>query len=170
MYRLNTSISSATVLESLTGQDIEDGVIDNPGTPVQIITQIFVESSNSHSISSNPSHTEDGRVSNISDSSVSHDKTINATNIPKENLNDQGNISQGNDVSSLPRKKKIQNSGCLNCNALCSKMLVIFGMCCVIGCYLTPIIFYFYYATQTRGNAETDPEFSLEKNTSVAKV
>ena len=109
---------------------------------------------------------------NISDSSAINDTMINAA---KDNLNHQRCISQNegieNDVALMPLRKKIQrniSSESLRGNALCCKVFVIFGVCSIIGCYLIPVTF--YYVGQARGNPETNPEFSNEKNTSTAKV
>ena len=161
-------------IETLTIEDgIEDDVNNNLGVPVvHTITRIFVETSNGHSITTN--QMENG--SSISDSSALHDTIINADNTTKDNLNHQRYISQDegieNNVTSMPIRKKIQrniSSGSLNSrNALCCKVLVIFGVCCIIGCYLIPITL--YYVGQTRDNPETAPEFSHEKNSSTAKV
>ena len=96
---------------------------------------------------------EDG--SNISDTIVNAD---NRSFSQDENTE--------SDVPSLSIKKKTQRN--LNYNALCSKVLVIFGVCFIIGCYLIPIIL--YYVDQSRGNPEVDPEFPSEKNASAAKV
>ena len=156
MCRLNSYITPAVTIESLT--DIEDGINDNPG----------------HSITTKPNQIENG--SSISDSSALDDMTINADKTTEDNLNHQRCISQDegieNNTASMPIRKKIQrniSSERLNsCNALCCKVLVIFGVCCVIGVYLIPITL--YYVGQTRDNPKTDPEFSHEKNTSTAKV
>ena len=156
MCRLNSYITPAVTIESLT--DIEDGINDNPG----------------HSITTKPNQMEDG--SGISDSSALDDMIINVDKTTEDNLNHQRCISQDegieNNTASMPIRKKIQrniSTGSLNSrNALCCKVLVIFGVCCVIGVHLMPITL--YYVGQTRDNPETDIEFSHEKNTSTAKV
>ena len=150
---------------------IEDGVNDNAGVSVRhTITQIFVESSNDHSITTKPNRMED-------DSGISalDDMIINANKTTEDNLNHQGCISQDegmeNIVTLMPKRKKIHhntNSGCLYGNDMCCKVSVIFGVCCIIGCYLIPITL--YYVGQARGDPETGLEFSQEKNTSAAKV
>ena len=140
-------------------EGIEDDISDNPGIPV--VHLISVECSNGHSITTNLNQTENG--SNTPNSSVLNDKMIYAG----DNLSYQKCISQDksieNNLTLMPKRKKIQSG-----YALCSKVLVIFAVCCIIGCYLIPVIL--YYVSQTGGSTETDPEFSHEKNTSTAKV
>ena len=156
MCRLNSYITPAVTIESLT--DIEDGINDNPG----------------HRITTKPNQMENG--SSISDSSALDDTTINADKTTEDNLNHQRCISQDegieNNTASMPIRKKIQHnisSGSLNSrSALCCKVSVIFGVCCVIGFYLIPITL--YCVSQTKDNPKTDPKFSHEKNTSTAKV
>ena len=156
MCRLNSYITPAVTIESLT--DIEDGINDNPG----------------HSITTKPNQMENG--SRILDLSAPDDTIINTDKTTEDNLNHQRCISQDegieNNTASIPIRKKIQRNislGSLNSrNALCCKVSVIFGVCCVIGVYLIPITL--YYVGQTRDNPKTDPEFSPEKNTSTAKV
>ena len=115
--------------------------------------------------------------SNIPDSSVSCDNIINADNAAEENLNHQRCTFESQneyiDSSLQSTKKKIQrgaHSGSFNGKVLCSKMILIIVVCCIIGCYLIPIIFYYVSMSQTATNAETDPGFSHEINTSAAKV
>ena len=147
LYRVDNYVSSAV--------NIENGIDDNSGVPV------VHTATSGHSITTNPNQMENG--DNSLDSSVI------------DNLNHQRCISQNegieNDVALMPLRKKIQcniSSESLRGNAFCCKVFVIFGVCSIIGCYLIPVIF--YYAGQIRGNPETNPEFSDEKNTSTAKV
>ena len=88
------------------------------------------------------------------------------------NLNHQRCISQDGSVKSDTHKgKKMRHnisSGYLKANTLFCKMLVVFGICFIIGCYLIPVIVYYVGRSMDRG--ETDPEFSFEKNVSTAKV
>ena len=150
---------------------IEDGVNDNAGVSVRhTITRIFVESSNDHSITTKPN-----RMENDSGISALDDMIINANKTTEDNLNHQRCISQDegmeNIVTLMPKKKKIHrntNSGCLYGNDICCKVSVIFGVCCIIICYLIPITL--YYVGQARGDPETGLEFSQEINTSTAKV
>ena len=99
-----------------------------------------------HSAKSLTCKIEDG--SNVSDSSVSHDKIIDADSNVEENLNHQITISQ--DENDLPSLSKIQHSASstsLTWNALYYKVLVIFGVCCIIGLYLIPTISYYVSKT-----------------------
>ena len=156
LYRLATCPSSAANWsECLTVEtDNEDGVSDNLN--IDIALRSFTENSNSY-IKTN--QMEDG--SNIPDSPVPHDITINA-----DNRGTSQDENTKNSVPSSASKKKKQ--GRLNGNALCSKVLVIFGVCCITGCFLIPVIF--YYVNKAQNIGEIDPEFSNEKNTSAAKV
>ena len=156
--------SSANIERLIVGKSIEVDIHNNP--VVHTTTQIVVESSSGHIMTTNPNQMENG------DSSAMHDTIINVDNA---NTAYERCISQNegieNNVVLMPERKKIQrniSSGYLNGNALCCKVSVIFGVCCIIGFYLMPIIL--YYVGQIRGNPKTDPEFSHEKNTSTAKV
>ena len=138
----------------------------------------IADSPNTHSTTSDLNQIlEEG--GNISDSPVSHDKITDTDDTSKGNLNHQRFSSQEvnieKDVPSLFRKEKKPSIACLeslltNSDALCSKVLVILGVCCITGCFLLPIIF--FGVNQARGNTETIPVFSQshKKNTSNAKV
>ena len=58
--------------------------------------------------------------------------------------------------------------GIINYNAVCWKISIIFSVCCIIGFFLMPIIFYF--VNQTRQSTEVGNESSYEKNTSNKEV
>ena len=160
--------SSANIGRLIVGKSIEVDIHNNP--IVHTTTQIVVESSSGHIMTTNPNQMENG--GKILDSSAMHDTIINVDNTDTAY---ERCISQNegieNNVVLMSERKKIQrntSSGYLSGNALCCKVSVIFGVCCIIGIYLIPIIL--YYVGQIRGNPETNPEFSHEKNTSIAKV
>ena len=110
-----------------------------------------------------------GIVNNISDSSAFKDE-INKT----ENgyLNHQKwNSQDGNteNVTSMPKnlsKTKKKDSSSTTHSAWRFKLLLIFGACCIIGCYLIPIA---VYGIQSGGN-DIDDDYSSEQNISSANV
>ena len=53
-------------------------------------------------------------------------------------------------------------------NVLCCKISIIFSMCCIIGIFLMPIIF--FIVNQANDNTEVDTEYSHEINTSIKEV
>ena len=113
----------------------------------------------------------------------STDETVKTQNAAaNSNLNPQRCFSIGaesteNDVVSMTKilsikrkmKQNISSASMGVVNVLRYKVLIAFIMCCIIGCYLTPIILYYVY--ETRDNAEIDPESNATiANTSNAKV
>ena len=118
--------------------------------------------------------------SKMDDFSVVKNKRIDAHNhmTTEDNLSHgaymlQDNIT-GNNATSEPKsflKRQKSNISLVDTNGtgtLHCKILLIFAVCCIIGCCLMPTIF--YYISQTRNRvAITDPEYSHINNTS-AKV
>ena len=85
--------------------------------------------------------------------------------------------SRENSVISVPKvitkRQKLKYSATIdyrNGNGLCCKMSIVFAICCIIGCWLIPVILYYVSQATDRDNAETDPGYSHEKNISSAKV
>ena len=157
-------VSSVVNVESLA--DVECEI--NTTSDIPIISSIATAESSNRKI--------DGIVSDniVSDYSVLQDE-VNADNTTRGNLNQQGCISQEksteNNVVSVPKKFTKRNTAktkSLTCHVLCCKISIVFAMCCVIGCCLIPIIF--YYINQATNISVTDPEYSSEKNISSAKV
>ena len=82
----------------------------------------------------------------------------------------QDNITGNNEPKSFPKRQKsnISLAGTNGTGTLHCKILLIFAVCCIIGCCLIPATF--YYISQTKNRvATTDPEYSHINNTS-AKV
>ena len=71
------------------------------------------------------------------------DNTENVTSVPEN----------------LSKRKKLDSLGTTH-NAWQFKMLLIFGACCIIGCYLIPFA---VYAIQFRSNTEIGDDYSDEK-------
>ena len=112
-------------------------------------------------------------VNNISDSSILKDGTNKTENIVKEDLNHQKwNSREGNtkNVTSMPKNlsksKKKDSSSSTTHSAWRFKLLLIFGACCIIGCYLIPLA---VYGIQYGGN-DIDDDYSSEQNIFSANV
>ena len=114
-----------------------------------------------------------GIVNDISDSSILKDGTNKTENIIKEDLNhEKWNSQDGNtkSVTSMPKNlsktKKKDSSSSTTHSAWRFKLLLIFGACCIIGCYLIPLA---VYGIQYGGN-DIDDDYSSEQNISSANV
>ena len=136
-------------------------------------TESRVSDSEGHIIIDDPNQME-----NISDFSILKDEAIKARNIEDHQRCNSLDENTENYVISLPKhftkRKKMKrsissrNQGGTTCDTWCSKMLLIFGVCCIIGCFLIPFVA--YNVTQTRGRSETEADYSHDKNISSAKV
>ena len=110
--------------------------------------------------------------------SILKDEAIKAGNIEDHQRCNSLDENTENYVISLPKhftkRKKMKRSissrsrGGTTCDTPCSKMLLIFGVCCIIGCFLIPFVV--YNVIQTRGRSETEADYSHDKNKSSAKV
>ena len=109
------------------------------------------------------------------------DKKTNEDNTAKDHFNHRRSILRNenteNNVASIPKEPNVKNKmkhhrsrsiDLIKHNVLCCRMFIVFAMCCVIGCSLMPIIFYF--AAQRGENVITYPEYSHVINTSSAEV
>lgn len=68
-------------------------------------------------------------------------------------------------------REKMKQRGSLENNynhQLCCKMSIFFAACCLIVCYLTPVIL--YYVSQIGNDHELDPKHSSGDNTSNRNV
>ena len=101
----------------------------------------------SHMISTNFDKMEDNDVSG---SSVPKGKAINKAE------------------KKIKRRVSLTSLGSTTHSAWCSKMLIFFGVCFIIGWHLIPFIV--SNVTQTGGNPQTDVDYSLDKNTSSVSV
>ena len=128
-----------------------------------------------HSISKiTPAESLHRKLDNSNDSSPVKDERINAHNTTQD-LNHHAYISNPeNDGASMPQNfpKRLNSNISLGSTngvgTLRYKVLLVFAVCCIIGCCLMPTIF--YYVSQTKSRvAATDPEYSHRKNNS-AKV
>ena len=73
----------------------------------------------------------------------------------------------------ITKKEKLKHSASIEyqySNRLCCKMSIFFAICCIIGCWLIPVIFYYASQATNRDYTVTDPGYSHEKNISRAKV
>ena len=112
-------------------------------------------------------------VNDISDSSILKDGTNKTENIIKEDLNhEKWNSQDGNtkSVTSMPKNlsksKKKDSSSSTTHSAWRFKLLLIFGACCIIGCYLMPLAVYGIES----GSNDIDDDYSSEQNISSANV
>ena len=87
------------------------------------------------------------------------------------------NESRENGVTSVPKmstkRQKLKHSASIDYrygNGLCCKMSIVFAICCIIVCWLIPVILYYVSQATDRDNAMADPGYSHEKNISSAKV
>ena len=105
----------------------------------------------------------------------------NSDNTAKSSCNYQRYIpqvkSREKDIASVPKlitkNEKQKHSASTNyryCNGLCCNISIFFIMCCIIGCWLMPVISFYVSKATARDNAVTDPGYPLEKNISGAKV
>ena len=122
---------------------------------------------------SNPgSHVDSSEmVITISDSSHLKDETNKTGNIIEDNLNHEKWNSQDENVQNVTptpeshsKRKKMDTSGTTH-NAWRFKLLVIFAVCCIIGCYLIPLA-----VNTTQFTLNTNKDFSNNKNISSANV
>ena len=118
-------------------------------------------------------HASDSGNHIIIANSLLKDDMNTTKNIVKDDLNHQKGNSQDDNtenVTSVPenlsKRKKLDSLGTTH-NAWRFKMLLIFGACCIIGCYLIPFA---VYAIQFRSNTEIGDDYSDEKNVTSTNV
>ena len=105
----------------------------------------------------------------------------NSDNTAKSSCNYQRYIQQEKSrekvVASVPKmltkSEKQKYSASIDyryCNGLCCNISIFFVICCIIGCWLMPVISFYVSKATARNNAVTDPGYPHEKNISGAKV
>ena len=122
-----------------------------------LIESIANDTSDSNGLGINTNFDQSRDSNKVSESSHKEDDSITnadsyATSLSKKVLTKKHSIS----------------STSKNYNVLCCKISIIISVCCIIGFFLLPIIF--YAVNQTRGNTEGYAEHSHENNTSNTKV
>ena len=158
----NSCVTSSVIcIESLTATEDDANVISE----IPVV----------HSISKiNPAESLNRKLDNSNEFSAVKDEGINAPNTTQDYLNHPIYISttENNSVSMPPRRQKSNISlTSLSTNDVGTtryKVLLVFAVCCIIGCCLLPTIFYYVSRTKSRV-ATIDPEYSYRKNNS-AKV
>ena len=164
--RMNLDNSSVTFtvqcIESLTA--IEDDA--------NVISEIPVMHSTSKI---NSAENLNRKLDNSNDFTAMKDERINLHNTTQDYLNHHAYISNPEkDGASKPQiflKRQKSNTSLASTNSIGTlryKVLLVFAICCIIGCCLMPTIF--YYVSQAKSRVATaDPEYSHRKNDS-AKV
>ena len=183
----NTGTPQMVNMESLTAKesivDISNSTIAIE--PIIIIKTCFANTcssdSNAHGIITCPDQMENN-INNITDASGLKDQTTKADEAVEGNLRHHSHFVVQEDTENsagLPNKrlnktKKLKynissaNLGAFKHRDQCCKVLVAFGICCIVVLFLIPIIV--FYVIQDNSNAEMDPEYSSNKNTSIVKV
>lgn len=161
MFVLTMLVPFSAVTSVTIESNTENGVHSKPDISVVYhCANIEKCTSNSSSLASNI-NLDQVKTCNTSDSSVLEDNTIKTDDASKDYLR---YISQDENVPE--RFKKARQSVTLTSrSALCCKILIIFAVCCIIGCFLIPITL--YYESLTENIDEINVEYS---NTSSAKV
>ena len=92
-----------------------------------------------------------------SNKSISENKSTEDTSLSKE-------------VSKSKRVKQYRSTSIAltKSHALCCKLSIVFTICCTTALSLMPIVF--YYTSQIGNDVPTGPEYSHERNTSIAAV
>ena len=154
-------------------ESAEDGVHNTLDIPiVHATTKIYVPENSADTATNYNIITNLDQMENSSNISGLNDETIEAGNTAKGNLDHQRHESTKYDITSIPKilSKEISsvNLGKSYLNSLRCKLSIMFGICCIIGCYIMPIIL--FYASRTSNNPEMHYEYLNRKNTSSSKV
>ena len=149
------NISSAVNAECLSGTEDDVNTTSDTLVVCPIAKVTFAENLNENN-------------NDISDHMVLQSNSINTDNTATQDEITEINAStvpERFSITHVQKMKRNTNPARMGVNKAHYKVALVFGMCCVIGCCLMPIIL--YYVNQTADNAEMGSEYSHGKNVSV---